>query len=427
MMGTSESSRRRRQTSWPSRSGSPRSSRTTSARSARRAPAALATRSTTYPSRVRPFASGSAMASSSSTSSTRICSRVPRGRSGWRVIWVKSPPSSADPPVGSSVGRGAAGPSAVTATGWRRSRATRSWDRGSDASCAASTDTAWCRRSRRRGPRGMGVQVEGDPLGVDVEGHGAHSARSQQGFGQAAGGERRAGHVHQRAVAGDPDPRSGHHGVGPEGVAPQLGVRVARAGIEAAVVDEQDEVLQDGLDVRGHRDVPAPEPEPDATVVVEHHRGRARSQRHGGAAVEVEAASRVLEAEPPVERGDGARRLRAAQVGRVHPAATRLACAGDELEAEPGRVDPRRGRDLARIGGIGAELGDVEPGSAIDRRSGRLPDAFAGQGRRDDERYRVRAGRGARASAGPSRPDRTVVGTGFRARGLPPARGAVFV
>src|SRR5579862_5229380 len=55
--------------------------------------------------------------------------------------------------------------------------------------------------SIRRG--GVAVEVEGDPLGVDVECHGAYRPGPLQRLGQGAGGQRWAGHVDQRNVGGD--------------------------------------------------------------------------------------------------------------------------------------------------------------------------------------------------------------------------------
>ncbi len=132
------------------------------------------------------------------------------------------------------------------------------------------------------------------PGGVDVQLHRPYGSSRQEHVGQGLHREL-AGGVDDVPAGIDADPRTPHEGLvaGSEAPANQ-GILVQVGGLPA-VVDEEDQVLADGFDVRPHGGVPAPEADVYGSVLVDHERRLTVDQRVSGrlAALGVVAAVTV--------------------------------------------------------------------------------------------------------------------------------------
>ena len=129
----------------------------------------------------------------------------------------------------------------------------------------------------------------------------------------------------------------------PAELAPLVGGVVDEAGHDLSAVDDQVEVLPHGRDVGTERHVPPPLPDGGGPVGVDDDRGEAGLQRAGRQPLLEGAAGGVAHLEPQVEGGQqcGLERRRHLGTGRAGVTG-RLLGAGDEREADGGRVHPRQ-------------------------------------------------------------------------------------
>ncbi len=150
------------------------------------------------------------------------------------------------------------------------------------------------------------------------------------------------------------------------GVAPPVVAVPGQPGHGASVVDDQVQVLAHGHDRGIEVAVCRPREHVGAAVGVDDERGAARPQRPTDAAVLVEAAEGVGEAEPTVRDRDGAGALRRGDLRAPRPVrTTRLAGAGDDHGVGQPVVEPDRRHGHAGVGGVGAPGRGVEDRPAV--------------------------------------------------------------
>jgi len=147
------------------------------------------------------------------------------------------------------------------------------------------------------------VGHERDPLGVDVELHRPHRARTVQQFGEGAHGQRRAHGVDDVSVRGDTDAGAPDEVAIVDGEAPEVVVGAVDGRDDLAVVDEKYEVLPHADNVGGHGDITAPLADRDGAVPLDDFRGLTVAQTCDRSAVEVETATSW---DPPTAAGRSA-------------------------------------------------------------------------------------------------------------------------